>query len=191
MSRHLSHIKHLASLTIEEVKVEVAQTHQYQLKSYQIEDLRESTHYFPRNDKTVNICRIFINDTDSLGLKNVGWVVTDQITRCMCCSHGFSLKKTRHHCRACGNLVCNKCSNYENPLIGYEHLGPQKVCKSCYQQVSDISIELLCFHIPHIFLPFISLIVLYLPFSMKFHFSFFLSFSYHFIGKSIVIEIQS
>jgi hypothetical protein len=137
MSRHLSHIKHLASLTIEEVKVEVAQTHQYQLKSYQIEDLRESTHYFPRNDKTVNICRIFINDTDSLGLKNVGWVVTDQITRCMCCSHGFSLKKTRHHCRACGNLVCNKCSNYENPLIGYEHLGPQKVCKSCSQQVSE------------------------------------------------------
>lgn len=187
MSRHLSHIKHLASLTIEEVKVEVAQTHQYQLKSYQIEDLRESTHYFPRNDKTVNICRIFINDTDSLGLKNVGWVVTDQITRCMCCSHGFSLKKTRHHCRACGNLVCNKCSNYENPLIGYEHLGPQKVCKSCYQQVS----EYLTFFFFFTFLISFSLSYLstsYItPFYMNFHFSFI--FHIFFIGKSIVIEI--
>lgn len=184
MSKHFGHIKALASLTIEDAKVEVAQNYHYKLKSYQVEDLREMTHYFPRSDKTMSIYRIFINDTDSLGLKNVGWVITDLIPRCMACSKGYSLKKTRHHCRACGNLVCNKCSNYENTLIGYEHLGPQKVCQSCYRvsesfphfPFSGLKNRIFHFHIYHI-----------LRFSSYLLTTFLLFF---FVGYSIIVEIQ-
>mmetsp|Transcript_24851 Transcript_24851/g.42068 ORF Transcript_24851/g.42068 Transcript_24851/m.42068 type:complete len:159 (-) Transcript_24851:1122-1598(-) len=42
---------------------------------------------------------------------NVGWVLDDAFNDCMVCEEEFAfLSRNRHHCRACGNLVCDECS---------------------------------------------------------------------------------
>lgn len=38
------------------------------------------------------------------------WIPDDQASSCCCCQAAFSLFNRRHHCRKCGNVVCNSCS---------------------------------------------------------------------------------
>jgi hypothetical protein len=64
----------------------------------------------------------------------VGWVVDYDIDFCMLCGKDFSWFKGRakHHCRACGLLVCYKCSPHvsEVPYLGEEK--ESRVCRSCF-----------------------------------------------------------
>jgi len=45
------------------------------------------------------------------------------------CNAKFTLVVRRHHCRVCGQCVCNKCSPNRLQLDG--HAGPQRVCTPC------------------------------------------------------------
>ncbi|AOW04110.1 hypothetical protein B0I72DRAFT_46172 [Yarrowia lipolytica] len=38
------------------------------------------------------------------------WIPDEQASSCHCCQATFSLFNRRHHCRKCGNVVCNSCS---------------------------------------------------------------------------------
>mmetsp|Transcript_6545 Transcript_6545/g.11470 ORF Transcript_6545/g.11470 Transcript_6545/m.11470 type:complete len:223 (-) Transcript_6545:2954-3622(-) len=55
------------------------------------------------------------------------------VKNCEACETRFSLLMKRHHCRYCGSLVCNDCSEYEAliPTLGYN--SPQRVCKVCWK----------------------------------------------------------
>lgn len=44
------------------------------------------------------------------GAYRIGWIIDDQIHNCMICDLTFSIVERRHHCRACGNVICNGCS---------------------------------------------------------------------------------
>ncbi|XP_033647626.1 uncharacterized protein LOC117307082 isoform X2 [Asterias rubens] len=59
------------------------------------------------------------------------WIKDDETTMCMRCGTDFKLIKRRHHCRACGAVVCNKCSSFESPLQ-YDNSKMNKVCCKCY-----------------------------------------------------------
>jgi len=50
---------------------------------------------------------------------------------CLCCGKDFSMWVRRHHCRACGELVCGDCSPFWGrlPELGYKT--PVRVCKHC------------------------------------------------------------
>eukprot|EP00474_Spongospora_subterranea_P009218 CRZ09676.1 hypothetical protein [Spongospora subterranea] len=53
-----------------------------------------------------------------------------------CCSHcatAFSLGNGRHHCRSCGDVVCQVCSPYTGylPQLGYPADIEQRVCRLC------------------------------------------------------------
>jgi len=45
--------------------------------------------------------------------------------------------KRQHHCRRCGRAVCGECSPNESilPCYGFEY--PVRVCKLCYQDISE------------------------------------------------------
>lgn len=54
----------------------------------------------------------------STGLASVAasWVPDEEVTACQECHTAFNLINRRHHCRACGRVVCNKCSPNKLPL---------------------------------------------------------------------------
>ena len=44
------------------------------------------------------------------------WIPDQRVTMCQTCSCEFSLVVRRHHCRACGRVVCSPCVANRAPL---------------------------------------------------------------------------
>lgn len=61
----------------------------------------------------------------------VGWVFNDDVTVCAICSEEFGFMTWRHHCRACGNIVCDACSSQTATIVEFQDLDVQRVCKQC------------------------------------------------------------
>ncbi len=80
-----------------------------------------------------SMLRCFVQAKDSGVFVNVGWVVNDRIEQCLLCRVYFSFFNRRHHCRACGSLVCRSCSPNNAYIITMEQFGPMKVCRECYR----------------------------------------------------------
>lgn len=59
------------------------------------------------------------------------WIPDSMTNQCMQCDAKFSLIKRRHHCRACGLLLCSTCCNekFILPYLGSEG----RICKNCLE----------------------------------------------------------
>ncbi|KAK2842471.1 hypothetical protein Q5P01_012671 [Channa striata] len=70
-------------------------------------------------------------DGAPLGTKAPIWIPDPRTTMCMICTCEFSLTWRRHHCRACGKVVCNSCSSNKYHL---KYLKNQlaRVCDQCF-----------------------------------------------------------
>lgn len=97
-------------------------------------DLRELTINFDHTPTVVR--RVYLETLDSSSLTSVGWVVNEHMGFCMSCLKTFNLFNRRHHCRACGLLICGECSPSSALLKDFEDIGPQKVCGKCNPNVS-------------------------------------------------------
>lgn len=65
----------------------------------------------------------------------VGWVVDADCDACMSCHTKFGMTKWRHHCRMCGNNICNSCSPHRvdlNDECDLQESGLSRVCNQCY-----------------------------------------------------------
>ncbi|KAF7694097.1 FYVE, RhoGEF and PH domain-containing protein 6 [Silurus meridionalis] len=71
------------------------------------------------------------SDGSPLGSKAPIWIPDLRTTMCMICTCEFTLTWRRHHCRACGKVVCQACSSNKYYL---EYLKNQlaRVCDQCY-----------------------------------------------------------
>lgn len=59
------------------------------------------------------------------------WIPDNMTNQCMHCDTKFSMIKRRHHCRACGLLLCSNCCS-EKFLLHY--LGTeQRICRTCHE----------------------------------------------------------
>jgi hypothetical protein len=67
------------------------------------------------------------------------WVPDANAKNCFCCGDVFSFGNRKHHCRACGSVVCGTCSKNSEvvPSMGYS--SPVRMCDSCYT-----SLRILC-----------------------------------------------
>ncbi|XP_068601490.1 FYVE, RhoGEF and PH domain-containing protein 1 [Brachionichthys hirsutus] len=55
-----------------------------------------------------------------------------EVTLCMKCQEPFNaITKRRHHCKACGHVVCGKCSEFRARL-SYDNNRTNRVCIDCY-----------------------------------------------------------
>ncbi|XP_041795574.1 FYVE, RhoGEF and PH domain-containing protein 6-like isoform X2 [Chelmon rostratus] len=70
-------------------------------------------------------------DGAPLGSKAPIWIPDPRTTMCMICTCEFTLTWRRHHCRACGKVVCQSCSSNKHCL---EYLKNQmaRVCDQCF-----------------------------------------------------------
>uniref|UniRef100_A0A8D3CP62 Zinc finger FYVE domain-containing protein 1-like n=1 Tax=Scophthalmus maximus TaxID=52904 RepID=A0A8D3CP62_SCOMX len=66
------------------------------------------------------------------------WVPDQDILSCHNCQREFTAKLSKHHCRACGQGVCDDCSSERRPVPsrGWDH--PVRVCASCNQKPGEL-----------------------------------------------------
>ncbi|XP_077476280.1 zinc finger FYVE domain-containing protein 1-like [Stigmatopora argus] len=66
------------------------------------------------------------------------WVPDQDILSCRICQCEFTAKLSKHHCRACGQGVCDDCSPDRRavPSRGWDH--PVRVCSSCNQKPGEL-----------------------------------------------------
>lgn len=99
-------------------------------------DLRESV-------EANAFLRVFISSNQCSEYEQmVGWVIKDDIQKCMRCQteftferlslfHGFGDEKKKIHCKACGNIFCSECIDLA-VVEGISLLKEVEVCKTCY-----------------------------------------------------------
>jgi lipid-binding SYLF domain-containing protein len=60
------------------------------------------------------------------------WVPDPEASECTGCGKQFDLMNRKHHCRYCGKIFCEECSNYRCLLPkDFRLRDPQRVCKKC------------------------------------------------------------
>jgi hypothetical protein len=86
--------------------------------------------HFVFNGKSKMIRRAYLIENNY----KVGWVVDCDLDVCMLCGKDFGWMRARlkHHCRACGSLVCHDCSPFltDIPVLMEDH--GSRVCKNCF-----------------------------------------------------------
>jgi hypothetical protein len=78
--------------------------------------------------------------------KGVGWVVDDDFDDCMICGINFGFFTLKHHCRSCGNLICDSCSPYFVVIYELSDMGKLRICVQCYYGQKKVYMEE-CFNI--------------------------------------------
>ncbi|MES1912092.1 MAG: hypothetical protein MHM6MM_004427 [Cercozoa sp. M6MM] len=63
------------------------------------------------------------------------WIEDKETSKCMGCEKRFSVINRRHHCRACGRVLCGSCSSKRTPIPGVSR-DPVRVCDPCYERES-------------------------------------------------------
>jgi len=74
-----------------------------------------------------------------LGRVSPFWIPDSEADDCMTCGISFNVVRRRHHCRACGKVVCGKCSAVKFPLLCLE--GKQaRVCDTCHEIMTQLDL---------------------------------------------------
>jgi hypothetical protein len=46
------------------------------------------------------------------GQYKVGWIIDEDVKKCLICNLKFGLLQRKHHCRNCGSVICSSCSTH-------------------------------------------------------------------------------
>ncbi|XP_069556193.1 FYVE, RhoGEF and PH domain-containing protein 4-like [Brachyistius frenatus] len=100
-----------------------------------IKVIQEAIDVFQKKNETFKMASKELNveePTEELGRRAPRWIRDNEVTLCMMCEEPFhALTRRRHHCRACGFVVCWKCSD-NKVALEYDGNKLNKVCKACY-----------------------------------------------------------
>ncbi|XP_047358704.1 zinc finger FYVE domain-containing protein 16-like isoform X1 [Vespa velutina] len=84
-------------------------------------------------DIVVDLSEIALAESiKKLGKQPPFWIPDSNASSCMLCDLKFTVLKRRHHCRACGKVLCSKCCNMKYKLE-YQGNIHSRVCVACYQ----------------------------------------------------------
>lgn len=131
LKKEVKHLRRLKKTTVNHVEDNHAPF---------IREIREDTIILKGVSRKIR--RVFVDSGDAGDYHKVGWVANGDVDCCMICLttlSSFSACSKKHHCRACGNVTCSKCSDEEAIVLEIHTLGPVRVCKQCYWgQVSTV-----------------------------------------------------
>nr|XP_055029778.1 FYVE, RhoGEF and PH domain-containing protein 4a isoform X2 [Misgurnus anguillicaudatus] len=102
-----------------------------------VKAFQETIHIFHQKNESFKSASKEVEDVPDIQMSELGkraprWIRDNEVTMCMKCREPFNaITRRRHHCRACGYVVCWKCSDYKAPLE-YEGNKMNKVCKDCF-----------------------------------------------------------
>ncbi|XP_051917613.1 FYVE, RhoGEF and PH domain-containing protein 4a isoform X2 [Hippocampus zosterae] len=99
-----------------------------------IKAFRETIEVFQQKNESFKNASKDVEEVSNaeLGKRAPRWIRDNEVTMCMKCKEPFNaLTRRRHHCRACGYVVCWKCSDNKVPLE-YDGNKVNKVCRDCF-----------------------------------------------------------
>nr|CAD1821317.1 unnamed protein product [Ananas comosus var. bracteatus] len=64
------------------------------------------------------------------------WVPDEAVNKCTSCGADFGAFNRRHHCRNCGDIFCDKCTQGRIALTADDNAQPVRVCDRCMAEVS-------------------------------------------------------
>ncbi|XP_032361707.1 FYVE, RhoGEF and PH domain-containing protein 4 [Etheostoma spectabile] len=109
-----------------------------------IKVIQEAIDMFQKNNETFKLASRELNiqePAEELGRRAPRWIRDNEVTVCMKCQDSFNaLTRRRHHCRACGCVVCGKCLDHKVALE-YDGNKLNKVCKACYSTLTGQRVE--------------------------------------------------
>ena len=85
-----------------------------------------------KRDSYRRASKIQVMKEGDLGKKAPAWVRDEEVSMCMLCDVMFTKFRRRHHCRACGRVVCGHCSSFKAALE-YKNGKLEKVCEVCHR----------------------------------------------------------
>ncbi|XP_019177440.1 PREDICTED: protein FREE1-like [Ipomoea nil] len=65
------------------------------------------------------------------------WVPDEAVTKCNNCKCDFNAFVRRHHCRNCGDIFCDKCTQGRIALTADENAQQVRVCDQCMAEVTQ------------------------------------------------------
>ncbi|KAK9284171.1 hypothetical protein L1049_023339 [Liquidambar formosana] len=65
------------------------------------------------------------------------WVPDEAVTKCTACGTDFGAFVRKHHCRNCGDIFCDKCTQGRIALTADEEAQPVRVCDRCMAEVTQ------------------------------------------------------
>lgn len=65
------------------------------------------------------------------------WVPDEAVTKCTACATDFNAFVRRHHCRNCGDIFCDKCTQGRTALTADQNAPVVRVCDRCMAEVSQ------------------------------------------------------
>ncbi|KAF0312716.1 Zinc finger FYVE domain-containing protein 9 [Amphibalanus amphitrite] len=84
---------------------------------------------------------VSLSDEDkNLGKVAPVWVPDEDAVACMECSLRFTVIRRRHHCRACGRLLCSACCS-ERICLDYMEFREGRVCSRCKRTIDRVQQE--------------------------------------------------
>lgn len=96
-----------------------------------VDTLQKTIEDYISRQKTFMNVKLPETDSFKLGKEAPVWIQDQKVTMCQICTSEFTALFRRHHCRACGRVVCGKCVGNQAPLQ-YKKFKPEKVCDLCF-----------------------------------------------------------
>ncbi|XP_045460055.1 RUN and FYVE domain-containing protein 2 [Harmonia axyridis] len=121
--------KELSYMRIVAQKYTTLQKEYYTLK----EKCLEQEQTMEELGKQLSTSKLQISDLKEEVNKNKAdftWEDDSAVTNCKTCNKEFSLTRRRHHCRNCGGIFCNACS--DNSTYLPSSAKPVRVCDDCF-----------------------------------------------------------
>eukprot|EP00735_Rhodelphis_limneticus_P014967 TRINITY_DN908_c0_g1::TRINITY_DN908_c0_g1_i2::g.16091::m.16091 TRINITY_DN908_c0_g1::TRINITY_DN908_c0_g1_i2::g.16091 ORF type:complete len:664 (-),score=187.68,sp/Q69ZL1/FGD6_MOUSE/31.84/3e-51,sp/Q69ZL1/FGD6_MOUSE/28.76/7e-21,sp/Q69ZL1/FGD6_MOUSE/43.48/4e-10,FYVE/PF01363.16/1.7e-18,FYVE/PF01363.16/4.2e-14,FYVE/PF01363.16/1.1e-20,RhoGEF/PF00621.15/2.3e-35,RhoGEF/PF00621.15/4e+03,PH/PF00169.24/1e-06,PH/PF00169.24/0.0063,FYVE_2/PF02318.11/0.02,FYVE_2/PF02318.11/0.0019,FYVE_2/PF02318.11/0.00011,zf-B_ len=63
------------------------------------------------------------------------WISDREVLECMRCTKAFSVMNRRHHCRNCGDCICDSCSSQRIHIPHLKISTAVRVCDQCYTTI--------------------------------------------------------
>ncbi|XP_055323880.1 RUN and FYVE domain-containing protein 2 isoform X3 [Sitodiplosis mosellana] len=111
-----------AQITLEELGIQLS------VNKLQVSELQEKLKNAEQNNS-----RLINSDTNGSV-----WSPDNSTSKCKKCEREFSLTRRKHHCRNCGEIFCNSCSEQVAPLPNDQGQmsKPVRVCDGCWQIIN-------------------------------------------------------
>ncbi|XP_069702850.1 RUN and FYVE domain-containing protein 2 isoform X1 [Periplaneta americana] len=121
----------LAQLKSVAAKYVSLQEEYYQLK----EQCLEQEQTLEELGNQLSISKLQVADLKEEATRNIAkgdgqWASDKEVTHCKGCSKEFNITRRRHHCRNCGEIFCNACS--DNAMSLPSSAKPVRVCDDCH-----------------------------------------------------------